>query len=205
METTVDTLYEVAAMAARVLVRQHHLPQHLVEDFTQDGVLYLLEHPKIVANAVSPDGTYFPATLTARLKREIGKRAKKEVEALQVGPPEPLYSPKVIGVAIPAYWDPDYEPPRADSSDRIKSGKDPAENGTWMAVVADVKRAVDWYGPTERQITLLFKHYLLNESWDDIALDMGEPRSTVHARAQRALKEMADWLNYGEEEEDVPA
>lgn len=114
-------------------------------DLAQEGALWVLRHPKTVANRLE-DGKRGDYRLTAQLARYMEKKARAEKAAtLRYDPnDEAFYQRAFIETLLPGIWDDSFlmKPPDAviDSEPHARKS-DPAESSNWMVSVLDIRDA----------------------------------------------------------------
>lgn len=114
-------------------------------DLSQEGVIWVLRHPKTVSNRLE-DGKRGDYRLTAQLARYMEKKARAEKAAsLRYDPAdEAFYQRSFIETLLPGVWDDTYlqKPPDAITSTEPHARKsDPAETSNWLISVLDIRDA----------------------------------------------------------------
>lgn len=114
-------------------------------DLSQEGVIWVLRHPKTVANRLE-DGKRGDYRLTAQLARHMEKKARAEKAAsLRYDPAdEAFYQRSFIETLLPGVWDDDFllKPPDSVGDTEPHARKaDPAESSNWLVSVLDVRDA----------------------------------------------------------------
>lgn len=187
--------FELAGRAAAAHVRSKGLPGHMREDLTQEGILWLLEHPGEIDAARDRDGNPYTSRIVGRIRMHY---VRSGLDSQGIEPPfiDRKYTPDMVASIFPAVYDPEYTPFReqTEAGERFAE-KDPAEANTWFALVADVSSAVDAYGVKSEGIRYVWLHEVLGESYDQIAARMGVSRTTAHRRVAETLTWLADWLD----------
>lgn len=143
-EERFSQLYEIAQKAAR-LVAPNHVGFTTEEDLSQDGILWLLEHPERVERAALPDGTLFVNRLVGEVARHLTRIARKERERAGqlVNVDRFAYSAKMVEIVLPGVFDPNYRPPQEDAAGQPRAKTDPAALSNWQTLVADVRTAIE--------------------------------------------------------------
>jgi hypothetical protein len=186
--------FELAGRAAAAHVRSKGLPGHMREDLTQEGILWLLEHPGEIEAASDRDGKPYTSRLVGRIRMHYvrsGMDASGEDPFI-----DKRYTPEMVALAFPAVYDPEYAPfrERTEAGERFAK-KDAAEGNNWLAIVADVSSAIDAYGRLEEGIRYVWMHEVLGEPYEAIAARKGHSRTTAFRIVSDTLSWLADWLN----------
>jgi DNA-directed RNA polymerase specialized sigma24 family protein len=114
-------------------------------DLAQEGILWVLRHPKTVANRLE-DGRRGDYRLTAQLARYMEKKARAEKAAtLRYDPAdEAFYQRSFVETLLPGVWDSEFliKPPDDLTASEPHARKaDPAETSNWMVSVMDIREA----------------------------------------------------------------
>lgn len=195
------TYFDIAGRASWAHVQGKGLPGHMREDLTQEGLLWLLEHPDRVEHAtygVGKDRKIYGSHLVAEIRRHYissgadrapGKRDSEAGEGTQ-------YTEAMVALALPAVYDPEYVPFReqSEAAERF-SERDPSESGTWFAIVADISRAIDAFGPLSPDIRIVFRHDVLNETFESIGASLGTSDYPIRKQYHETMQWLVDWLN----------
>lgn len=155
-----------------------------------------------------PAQKYLPEYLTedenhVRLRRSIWRfvaRFAEREKAHAIGY-EPIdqvhYHPQEIIAVLPVALDPDGIPSAGGVSDGPRAKTDPAEGGNSLAVLVDVRRALNTL--TEDDIHFLSLVDDLHQDWDRIATHTATLADSARRRHLRIAERMARWLNNVEE------
>jgi hypothetical protein len=179
-------LMRIAKDAAYEHARKKQLPYWMVEDLTQEGMAWLLEHPQRVRNATGPTGRVNGKNLRAEIRRHIIATGADRApgETVGVTRTDPPYSPGKVGILLPGVYDPDYNP---------WEGRELPDK--WRSMVRKVDQAVTAYGRTSATITWVYRHEALGDSYRAIAAEVGVDEKTVRNHVHEALEWLADWCN----------
>lgn len=202
---SLSILYEVAGRAAYAHVAGKGLPVHMREDLTQEGVLWLLEHPQRVRHARLSDGTLYGSALVSEIRKHYvssGADRHQGNEAFV----DTEWTPRMVETVFPAVYDPEYKPFREGTEPGERFAKrDPSEANTWLALIADVSSAVDALGKSSDAVRFIYRHAVLHESYLAIAQVEGVSDWTARQRVVQGLQWMSDWLNGERAEFEDPA
>jgi hypothetical protein len=192
----VSVLYEVAGRAAAAHVKARGLPAHMRDDLTQEGVLWLLEHPQRLSRVEGED-VRNTSQVVAEIRRHFVTTGVDRPPGAVEDPADGReYTPDMVALIFPAVYDPEYTPFREqDEAAERFSERDPSEANTWLAMVADVSAALDAYGRKSDNVRYVFRHEILGETFEDIGVAEGVSRETARRRHADVLAWMSDWLS----------
>lgn len=199
-------LYRVARSAARSVAAS--APGVVdVEDLTQDGLLWLLEHPQRVEHATLPDGSLYFTRIVGEVARHLSGLIRNELAlAGRLDPSDRYaYSVKVIDLVLPYVMDPvgSMAPPVQVETGMPRSQSDPAESGNWHAMVMDLKTAVEKVCSLEDK-RVLFTRAVGGWTWQHFGEVLPMSGETYRLRYWDAIKRIAIYLNDGVVLEDGP-
>lgn len=202
-EDTFSRLYSVARAAARSAITGNH-EYVSEEDLSQEGMLWLLEHPRRVDNHTLPSGElHFPG-LQAELVGVLHNVVNAERRQVMGFDPqdEYKYSLKLIEVVLPAVFDSSYRPPVVDEV-RVTTSNDPATADNWSSFVMDVRRAVNAVASLEDRRVLLTRS-VGGWTWAQFGEVYTQSGETFRLRYWDALRRICAFLNGGEVLESTP-
>ena len=195
---TLDRFYEIAGRAAAHHVGARGLPMWMREDLTQEGLLWLLGHPKRIENARLPDRTLFSDRLVAAIRQHYAATGADRPPGEIIGRKykDSKYTPAQVAEIFPAVFDPEYVPFREASEPGDRFAKmNTSEGMRWESMVADVGRAVDSLGRHSDGVRFLFRHQVLRDTYREMGADEGVSDFTARKRVTDTLEWLTDWLN----------
>lgn len=159
--------------------------------------MWLLEHPQRMDHATfEKTGTLYSTTLVAEIRRHyISSRADLPPGSGAGDADAQRYTPDMIAMVFPALFDPEYVPFREEEQQERFAERDPSEANTWLAMIADVRRAVEAYGPGSDNMRLVFQHDVEHRTFSQIAEEEGTSDFPVRTRYHDTIRWMANWLN----------
>lgn len=162
------------------------------EDLIQEGYVWLLEHPKEVQEYKDhgkPKLAYW--WLSRDLWKAMDRYARGErAQALGYEPDdEAFYGKGVLEALLPHVLTDNPIQPQGESSE-IRSSKDPAEGGTFLAMYLDVQHAWNKAKLTARERDTIRLVY--GEQWTqkEVADEQGIGQPTVSKAVRRAFDKM---------------
>lgn len=195
----------ISLQAARSVRRRYSSVD--VDDLTQMGLVWCIEHPKKFREYVDGDDTgklyrtlWNYMSNYARLERaKSGYELEDEV----------FYSKRMLkgdgrkaGLLHYVFdrenW---YKPPVTDDGAK-KRGGDPAEGNGWLATMVDLDRALDAIGKPHRD--LLEEHYYKGTTYEVIADRLNMSKTTVAKYVDRAVFKVQEYLGGPRPREDAP-
>lgn len=194
----------ISLQAARSVRRRYSSVD--IDDLTQMGLVWCIEHPKKFREYVDGDDTgklyrtlWNYMSNYARLERaKSGYELEDEV----------FYSKRMLkgdgrkeGL-LHYVFDPEnfHKPPAIDGA-KVRGG-DPAEGNGWLATMVDVGRALKVLDGNE--YALLYRHYSLGETYEDIGTSMKVSKTTVAKYVDRAVFKVQEYLGGPRPREDAP-
>lgn len=111
-----------------------------------------------------------------------GSYSLEEVEALLLG----VFDEQVILQG---------KDPHAADEGMPRSKADPSHGFTKVAMLADVRRAWELAGLTEKQKVALFRRYVLAEEYEESAHDVGVSYQAMQQRCAAGLERLVKFLN----------
>lgn len=198
----------VALSAARSVKKRY--PTSDTDDLTQMGLVWCVEHPRKLREYVDGEdhGKLFLALRNFMSKYARDERAERFGYTLE---DEAFYSKRMLKgdgtnpgllhyVFDKANWQ---KPPARDGGGRSKG--DPAEGGTWLAIMCDVDRALNALSETDRK--LLREHYKNGTTYEEMGDCWTQPpvsKTTISKYIDRAVGKMVDFLGGPKPREDAP-
>lgn len=196
----------VALQAARAVRKRY--PNADVDDLTQMGLVWCVEHPKKLREYVNSEQ---PGKLYVALHNYVkgyarNDRANREGYVLE---DDAFYSKRMLkgdgtNPGLLHYvWDREnWEKPPTRGEGAGRSKGDPAEGGTWLAIMVDVDKALQ--SLSEADQNLLRLHYQDGETYDSLRLGATVSKTTVATRIDRAVAKMQEFLGGPKPREDSP-
>jgi DNA-directed RNA polymerase specialized sigma24 family protein len=196
----------VALQAARAVRKRY--PNADVDDLTQVGLMWCVEHPKKLREYVSSEQ---PGKLYVALHNYVkayarSDRAEREGYVLE---DEAFYSKRMLkgdgtNPGLLHYvWDrANWEKPPSRGEGAGRSKGDPAEGGTWLAIMCDVDKALKSLSADDQ--ALLRLHYKDGETYEAIRINEMVSKTTVATNIDRAVAKMQDFLGGAKPREDEP-
>lgn len=198
----------VALSAARAVRKRY--PTSDTDDLTQMGLVWCVEHPRKLREYVGDEkqGALFRA-----LRNYMSKYAREDrAESLgYVLEDDAFYSKRMLkgdgtnpGLLHYVFDRKNWEkPPVRDSGGRSKG--DPAEGGTWLAIMCDVDRALCALDAAD--LKLLREHYQRGTTYEEMGEVWTRPpvsKTTISKYIDRAVGKMVDFLGGVKPREDAP-
>lgn len=197
----------VALQAARATRKRY--PNADTDDLTQVGLVWCVEHPRKLREYVN-DGKH--GALYTALANHIrayarSERAEREGYVLE---DDAFYSKRMLkgdgtnpGLLHYVFDRANWEKPPTRGEGAGRSKGDPAEGGTWLAIMVDVNKAV--MSLDGKDFDLIAYHYRDGMTYDDLGLMFGDvSKSTVAKYIDRAVANMQDYLGGSKPREDKP-
>jgi len=197
----------VALQAARAVRKRY--PNADTDDLTQVGLMWCIEHPRKLREYVSEEKT---GALYTALNNHIrayarGERAEREGYVLE---DDAFYSKRMLkgdgtnpGLLHYVFDRANWEKPPSRGEGAGRSKGDPAEGGTWLAIMVDVDKALKSLSGYDYNV--LAMHYKDGMTYDDMGLLLGRvSKSTVAKYVDRAVAKMQDFLGGAKPREDAP-
>lgn len=198
-------LHSIARSAARSV---HATAREWVDldDLTQEGILWLLEHGNRVEHHTLPDGnlhhTLLVAEVVERALMPFVRKNRREALGYDPEPDAYSYSVKLVETVLPAVFDPTYRLPRG-VQEKVASTTDPATGNNFATFVADVKRAVgEVCSFKDRQV--LFARTVGGWTWDRFGEAYAQSGESFRLRYNAAVRRIVAFLNSGAVLEDSP-
>jgi RNA polymerase sigma factor (sigma-70 family) len=212
LEENYENVSALALQAARAVRKRY--PTVELDDLISVGLMWAVQHPRKLAEYLrDEDEKRGTRMLVASLKNEVRGYARKQ-RAYNYGyalEDDAFYSKRMLKgdgtnpgllhyVFDRANW---ASPPRRDDAPKTKG--DPAEGGTWLAMMVDLDKALQSLTVADRQ--LLREHYGQGTTYDDIGEQWTQPpvsKTTVAKYIDRAVKGVQDFLGGPRPREDAP-
>lgn len=176
-----------------------------LEDLQQSAYLWMLDHQALIARHLEADsdrvGEYRILKDCAMFLEKAARAAKASVSGYE---PEDdsWYGAGILALVLPKVLTGDRSPPSAAMDGLPRGRKDPAESGTWMAMFADVSKALK--GLENDEVHLLVDRYLDELSFDAIAQRWEWASSTTaQAKVKKAEGRLISQLG-GYQPKDCP-
>jgi RNA polymerase sigma factor (sigma-70 family) len=192
---TTDWLEEakdVAAVVARSVHRKY-LTYFDVDDLRQDLLVWVLRREeKVIEWLVHEDKEEHDVgvrMLARALQRQADKYCRsKKAQALGYQlEDEAYYSPIVLSELLPFVWA-DVVDTRDGSKPKVSGGGNPAEGGTYIIQLFDIRRGLEKLDPNDRLI-LQMKFYE-QMTFADIATTLDISDTTAHRKVDGALRRL---------------
>lgn len=195
-EETWAELYKVAQYAGHIIAGKYSGVVD-AEDMTQEGMLWLLEHPRRVEHYRLPDGTLHVRQLASEVitRHLAGVAHRERAEVLGVADEDRYaYSIKMVEVVLPHIFE--SVVPKSVEYGQGRGSTDPAERGNFQALVMDVRAAFDAVCSAEDR-RILFTRAVGGWTWDRFG-EVYERSGEYHRlRYHDALRRMAEYLSNG--------
>jgi hypothetical protein len=176
-----------------------------LEDLQQDAYLWMLDHQPLIDRHLEADsdrvGEYRVMRDCAIFLEKSARAAKASVAGYEPDD-ESWYSAGVLALVLPKVLTGDRSQPSAVTDGMPRTRKDGAESGTWMAMYADVSKALKALESDD--VHLLVDRHLDELSYDAIAQRWEWASSTTaQTRVKRAEGRLIDQLG-GYRPKDCP-
>ena len=187
---------DVAATVARSIHRKYHT-YFDVDDLRQDLLVWILKREDKVQEWLvheNEEGYKVGIRMLARaLQRQADKYCRnKKAQALGYQlEDEAYYSPIVLSELLPFVWA-DVVDTRDGSQPRVSGGGNPAEGGTYIIQLFDVRRALSKLDPNDK-LVLQMKFYE-QMTFADIANTLEISDTTAHRKHEGALRRLSNTL-----------
>lgn len=193
METNwLEQSKDIAATIARSVHRKYHT-YFDVDDLRQDLLVWVLRREdKVKEWLVVEDVEQHKVgikMLARALQRQADKYCRsKKAQALGYQlEDEAYYSPVVLSELLPFVWA-DVVDTRDGSKPKVSGGGNPAEGGTYIIQLFDIRRALSKLDPSDKLI-LQMKFYE-QMTFADIANDLSISDTTAHRKVDGALRRL---------------
>lgn len=199
---TADLVDCARIAASRVYKSYRHFISR--DDLDSAALMWLHQHPVKVAGMFSgTDDQRELAKEYRRLTNAIARylsgvaRAEKAAATGYSVDDEYFYGLSLIREVLPAVWNEEDAafPPQTQEPGMPRSNQDPAESGSWFAMVADVKRAVRSAGLETHQLTALSLRYGTGLTLEQVGKAMSISRTTAAEWIEKAERSVAYALN----------
>lgn len=196
----------VALQAARAVRKRY--PNADTDDLTQVGLMWCVAHPRKLREYVSGEQ---PGKLYVALHNHVkayarNDRAEREGYVLE---DDAFYSKRMLkgdgtNPGLLHYvWDREnWEKPPTRGEGAGRSKGDPAEGGTWLAIMVDVDKALKSLDVAD--YNLLRTHFKFGETYEEMTIGAVVSKTTVATRIDRAVARMQDFLGGSKPREDQP-
>jgi DNA-directed RNA polymerase specialized sigma24 family protein len=208
-------LYEKAEQVARGISRDY--PDSDREDLTQEALVWCIEHPGKVASWLSHDdgiGRVVVAMKNSCRRYAIKQRALARGDEAQID--EFWYSTEILkgfgrgsgqrGLLHFVFDQDAWLGPEKTSDDPgVRTKRDPAEGGNWLATLSDVSAALDKLSHEDPKAwSLLVLHYKQGYTYDEIgaSLTPAASKQRVLERIDRAVRKVQGVLGGPEPRKD---
>ena len=187
---------DIAANVARSIHKRYHT-YFDVEDLRQDLMVWILRREaKVKEWLVHEDeqehrkGIKMLARALQRQADKYCRRRKAKRSGYQLED-EAFYSPISLAELLPFVWDEVVES-RDATKPRVSGGGNPAEGGTYIVQLIDVRRGLMKLDPADKMILQMKFYEQLNYS--DIAQILEVSDSTAHRKVDGALRRLNNQL-----------
>ena len=183
---------DVAATVARSIHRKYHT-YFDVDDLRQELLVWILRREdKVKEWLVHEDKEQHNQgirMLARALQRQADKYCRsKKAQALGYNlEDEAYYSPIVLSELLPFVWA-DVVDTRDGSKPKVSGGGNPAEGGTYIIQLFDIRRGIEKLDPNDRLI-LQMKFYE-QMTFNDIAETLEISDTTAHRKVDGALRRL---------------
>ena len=183
---------DVAATVARSIHRKYHT-YFDVDDLRQELLVWILRREdKVKEWLVHEDKDLHNQgirMLARALQRQADKYCRsKKAQALGYNlEDEAYYSPIVLSELLPFVWA-DVVDTRDGSKPKVSGGGNPAEGGTYIIQLFDIRRGIEKLDPNDRLI-LQMKFYE-QMTFNDIAETLEISDTTAHRKVDGALRRL---------------
>lgn len=199
----------VALQAARAVRKRY--PNADTDDLTQVGLTWCVQHPRKLREYVSEEKT---GALYIALHNHIkvyarNDRAEREGYMLD---DDAFYSKRMLkgdgtnpGLLHYVFDRENWEKPPTRGEGAGRSKGDPAEGGTWLAIMVDVDKALGALNKAE--YNLLKAHYCDGNTYESLTGQYGPlpvSKTTIATGIDRAVAKMQDYLGGSKPREDSP-
>lgn len=195
----------VALQAARAVRKRY--PNSDTDDLTQVGLMWCVRHPRKLREYVDSEqqGKLFVALKNYVWVYARNERANREGYVLE---DDAFYSKRMLkgdgtnpGLLHYVFDRENWEKPPTRGEGAGRSKGDPAEGGTWLAIMVDVDKALQSLDVADRNLLKL--HYDQGETYEAIAFG-SVSKTTVAKYIDRAVAKMQDFLGGSKPREDPP-
>jgi hypothetical protein len=141
-----------------------------LDDLQQEAYLWMLDHQPAIKRHLEADSA---KVAEYRILRDCSMHLEKAARAAKASTSgyepddEQWYSTAVLALVLPKVLTGDRTPPSVVTDGTPRAQTDPAEGGTWMALFADVSKALKALGTED--VHLLVDRYVEDLSFDAIA------------------------------------
>lgn len=196
----------VALQAARAVRKRY--PNADTDDLTQVGLMWCVRHPRKLREYVDSEqqGKLFVALKNYAWVYARNERAEREGYVLE---DDAFYSKRMLkgdgtNPGLLHYvWDREnWEKPPTRGEGAGRSKGDPAEGGTWLAIMVDVDKALTALDVTD--YNLLRTHFKFGETYEEMTIGAVVSKTTVATRIDRAVAKMQEFLGGSKPREDQP-
>lgn len=211
-------LYEKAELVARTVAREY--PNAEIDDLLQESLMWAVAHPGALQGYLDhedPDQTgrlVFGAMRNASREFAVKQRALARGDETLID--DCWYSTEVLkgfgrgsgqrGLLHLVFEQDAWLNPEVASDDPgVRTKKDPAEGGNWLATLADVSAALDKLSRNDPEAhSLLVLHYKQQYTYDEIgaAMQPAVSRASVSRKIDRAVRKLQDLLGGPEPRKD---
>lgn len=209
IEENYEHLSALTLTAARAAKKRY--PTSDVADLRSEAWTWCVTHPGKLATYLGDDDSRRGVRMLVASMRNAAKKYARVERAAQFGydlDDEQFYSKRMLKgdgnkpgllhyVFDHANWG---KPPPSDGAGRGKG--DPAEGGTWLAMMTDVHGAIEALGNDDRVI--LTEHYLFKVTYEEIGKRLGVAKTTVAKYVDRAVAKIQDHLGGPKPRDDDP-
>lgn len=176
-----------------------------IDDLLQEAWIWASRNPKRLRDYLDLDGRDRTAAIASSLRHRLRYVAEREkASALGYSLSDvAFYTPaQVREELLPALFDPEAwtSPPKA-GQDELRSKRDPAHGGNWLASLADVADAYRRLPAHDRLIVALRWRDEMKQR--EIAVEMDLAESTVSERLERVVERIVELLG-GDRPEHEP-
>lgn len=192
MNNWLEESKDIAANVARSIHKRYHT-YFDVEDLRQDLMVWILRREDKVQEWLAPEEEEEHNVGVRMLARALQRQADKycrSKKAQSLGyqlEDEAYYTPKSLSELLPFVWS-DVVETRDATKPRVSGGGNPAEGGTYVIQLIDVRRALSKLNEMDRDmLQLKFEN---NLTFKEIAEELGISDTSAHRRVEGALRRL---------------
>ena len=193
MDKWFEEASDIATWAARTTHRKYKT-YFDIEDVKNEMVVWMLNHTKKIQGWLESEDPEEHKAGVKKLGKSLRRQADKycrRAKAQAVGyhlEDEAYYSPTILAEILPFVW---YEvaETRNGSKPRVSGGGNPAEGGTFVVQLIDVRKALTKLEPNDRMI--LHMKFYEDLTFQELAHNLEISDTTAHRKVNGALRRLS--------------